>query len=169
MSAEQLNRKIIDRIDEGVVVLENGTITQVNAAIEKMTGMGRAELMRLPLSQLLDPAPPLYSQPAPDVANAEHQKPLMYESSLTVAGGQSLAVAVSVHTVQEGEGDVQFLIVRDIAERKKMQQDLVEIAPVGVHRGAFGRHRPRLQQLVDRHHGEHIPGSDQHSGRRAHV
>ncbi len=126
MSAESLYRKIIDRIDEGLVVLENGTITQINTAIEKMTKMGRAELMRLPLSQLLDPTPLLYPQPAPDVDHAEHQKPLIYESALTVAKGQSLAVAVSVHTVREGEGRLQFLIVRDIAERKKMQQDLLK-------------------------------------------
>jgi PAS domain S-box-containing protein len=126
MSAEQLNRKIIDCIDEGLVVFENVTITQVNAAIERMTGMGGAELIRLPLTQLLDPAPPLHFKAAPDVATAADEKPSMYESSLTVAGGQSLAVAVSVHTVQEGERSVQFLIIRDIAERKKMQQDLLK-------------------------------------------
>lgn len=126
MAAEQLNLKIIDHIDEGVVVLENGTITRVNAAVEKMTGMGRTELKQLSLSQLFDPAPTVYLQTAPDVENAEHQKALISESALTLAGGQSRAVAVSVHTVQEGEGAVHFLIVRDIAERKKMQQDLLK-------------------------------------------
>jgi nitrogen-specific signal transduction histidine kinase len=104
MSAEQLNEKLLTVSTRASLFLKTGRSPRVNAAIEKMTGMGRAELMRLSLSQLLDPAPPLYSQPSASGANAEHQKPLIYESSLTLAGGQSRAVAVSVHTVQEGEG-----------------------------------------------------------------
>jgi PAS domain S-box-containing protein len=126
MAAEQLNRKIIDSIDEGVVVLENEAIIKVNTAIEKMAGKGNVELTGMSLSQLIEPAPPLNPLPVTDVANAKHQKALVYEAALTLAGGQTRAVAVSVHAVQEGEGVVQFLIVRDIAERKKMQQDLLK-------------------------------------------
>lgn len=121
MSTEQLNLKIINHIDEGVITLENGSIIHVNSAMETLTGMRRNELLKLSLSQLLDPPPPINALMKGDVPNDQTGKVLAYESSLIMVGGRSCDVAVSVH---DGEDGVEIIIVRDIAERKKMQQEL---------------------------------------------
>ncbi len=126
MSTEQLNRKIINHIDEGVITLKNGSIIHVNSAVETMTGMRRAELVKLSLSQLLDPPPPVNAQVEGDNLTEKKGRALVYESSLIMAGGQSCDVAVSVHAVHDGDDGVEILIVRDIAERKKMQQELLK-------------------------------------------
>ena len=126
MSTAQLNRKIINHIDEGVITLKNGSIIHVNSAVETMTGMRRAELLKLSLSQLLDPPPPVNAQLEGDNPNEKTGRALVYESSLTMAEGQSCDVAVSVHDVHDGDDGVEIIIVRDIAERKKMQQELLK-------------------------------------------
>jgi two-component system cell cycle sensor histidine kinase/response regulator CckA len=124
MSTAQLNRKIINHIDEGVITLENGAIIHVNSAMEAMTGMQRAELLKLSLPQLLEPPPPINVQMTVENQSAPTGKALVYESSLIMVGGQSCSVAASVHDVHDGEDSIEIIIVRDIAEQKKMQQEL---------------------------------------------
>jgi PAS domain S-box-containing protein len=124
MSTAQLNRKIINHIDEGVITLENGSIIHVNSAVEAMTGMQRAELLKLSLPQLLDPPPPINVQVTGENQTAPFGKALAYESSLTMTEGQSCCVAVSVHDLHEGEDGIEIIIVRDIAEHKKMRKEL---------------------------------------------
>jgi len=126
MSTAQLNRNIINHIDEGVITLDNGVIRHVNSAMERMTGITRTELSKRSLSQLLDPPPPVNTPIGSDDLKEKTGRALVYESSLSMADGQSCDVAVSVHHVHDGEDGVYIIIVRDIAERKKMQQELLK-------------------------------------------
>ena len=120
MTIEHLCFKIIDQIDEGVLLIEKGALVYFNTAVEEMTGFDRKTLMNMALHQLLDPVPEAA------LFTSSNTKGPAYESSMTMAGGQSCAVAVSVHTILEEDRPVSVLIVRNIAERKKMQRDLLK-------------------------------------------
>ena len=126
MSTSQLNRNIINHIGEGVITLHRGGIRHVNSAMERMTGIKRAELSKRSLPQLLDPPPPVDLPTGGDELKEQTGRALEYESSLAMAAGQTRDVAVSVHHVKDGEDGVDIIIVRDIAERKKMQQELLK-------------------------------------------
>lgn len=125
MTADKFDFTIIDQIDEGVITLEDGVVRQVNRAMERLTGRERSDLLGLPLTGLLDPLPAGFSSPdAPSAVPSE--RAAVYESSLQTSSGHALDVGVSLHSVPELPGAAQVLVVRDIAERKKMEQELLK-------------------------------------------
>lgn len=125
MSTERFHHQILDQIDEGVIALKRGTIIHVNKAMEAMTGLPRAQLLSLPPGQVLHPLPPL---PQAHFEKVDHQSdgaPAL-ESSLRMGDGQLRDVATSVHGIGEGEHKIDLVVVRDIGERKRMQQELLK-------------------------------------------
>jgi two-component system, cell cycle sensor histidine kinase and response regulator CckA len=77
------------------------------------------------LAEWLDPLP-LNFRISENVTAATSEEAVVYESALKQASGDWRDVAVSVHSVPDARNDVLFVIVRDIAERKKMQQELLK-------------------------------------------
>ena len=126
MAAEKLNFQIINHIDEGVIALDQGKIVHVNAAMETMTGIARHELRNHALDELFIPPPPLDIKPIDHHPDTNTRQPVVYESSLQTANGQCVEVAVSVHDVMGDKTGEEFIIVRNIADQKKMQRELLK-------------------------------------------
>jgi PAS domain S-box-containing protein len=126
MSDNHFNRKVTDQIDEGLITLSQGALVQVNHAMEALTGFDRDTLLDMALDQLLDPVPPLSAPRKSGDPAAAGTAAVRYESHLTTAHGPACDVAVSVHAVQENDETPDILIVRNIAEQKKMQQELLK-------------------------------------------
>jgi len=126
MSTDQIAPTIIDLIDEGVITVRNGRIIQVNAAMARMAGRSIPELQALDLEAMFDPPPSLGPETRAESADETPDLVPLYESSLKMADGQISAVAVSVHLIETGEDPIAVIIVRNIDERKKMQQELLK-------------------------------------------
>ena len=125
MSAENLECTIIDSIDEGIVTLDKGVIRHVNIAFARMIGTAASEMIGRPMASLLD-LPPAEANQMEVRQVPVDGKVALYEISLKTATGATREVAVSRHKVSDFPGNVQILVVRDIAERKKMQKELLK-------------------------------------------
>ena len=116
---------IMDSIDEGIVTLEKGFIRHVNSAFERMTGSSASEIIGQTLGAFVD-LPPVEANSMEEHHTGVLEKMPAHEVSLKTATATSCDVAVSRHEVSGSSGKVQIVIVRDIAERKKMQQELLK-------------------------------------------
>ena len=125
MAAKNFDFCIIDNIDEGIIALEGGIVHQVNRAMESLTGLVRSRLIGQPLAGILNPLPDEFQSYADASARSKEKAPV-YESALRRVDGQTRAVAVSMHAVPGLLSDVKVVVIRDIAERKKMQQELLK-------------------------------------------
>ena len=126
MISHNLNGKILDQIEEGVMILVGERLVQVNRAMESMTGMLPEVLLCMPLDKILDPIPPIEGKQVEGKDAAARRDTITYESSLSMTGGQSCEVAVSVHGVEESDRQATVLIVRNIAKQKMMQKELLK-------------------------------------------
>ena len=124
MVSKQYDTIIIEHIDEGIITLEGGVVRKVNSAIVNMTGMRRSKLIGQTIEDLFDDlAVDFRSQgELPETSG----KLAVWEACLKTAVASPRDVAVSLHSVQDAPVNVQIVVVRDIAERKKMQQDLLK-------------------------------------------
>ena len=126
MTTEQIHKQIIDHIDEGIITLVGGAIIHVNKAMQAMTGKHWSRLQSLSLENLFDPPPPFSLMIGQGTSEERTKKPLSYESMLIMTEGPPCAVAISVHSIgEEAEGNA-IIVVRDIAEHKKMQRELLK-------------------------------------------
>ena len=124
MSVEKINRDIINQIDEGVITLVEENIINVNRSLEIMTGLNRDVLLHMALKDLLDPVPPLTV--VQENGEGQTAQTIAHESTMSIPGRQPRDVAVSVHAIQEGDVLFTLLIVRNISEHKRMQQELIK-------------------------------------------
>jgi PAS domain S-box-containing protein len=128
---QQFNRLLIEALEsagDGVLITDSaGTILHVNAALEKMSGYARQEL----LGQ------------HPRLFRAETEPAGLYEGMLRAVrsgtgyrdelllrrkDGTAVEVAVSVSPIKDSRGQAtQFVgILRDIAERKQLERQLIQ-------------------------------------------
>lgn len=127
MPSEHFLRTIIDHIDEGVLCIEKGIVIWVNRAMETMTGLDRDNLTGCPLTLLFDP--PAGSgdyRMAGNPGTAGEGPAVVAESCLKTSDGRLRDVAITVHILPQGKIPIEIMVVRDIAERKKMQKDLLK-------------------------------------------
>jgi PAS domain S-box-containing protein len=125
MTTNTYDVTVSDVIDEGIIVLENGIIRRVNCAMERMTGLSSLDMIDRPLAALFDPLPTDHLGRI-DASMSTRQTSPMYESSLTTVQGSPRDVALSIHTTEDGLSPSQVVVVRDIGERKQMQQELLK-------------------------------------------
>ncbi len=124
MVSKQYDPIIIEHIDEGIITLEGGVVRKVNGAVVNMTGMMRSKLIGQTIDDLFDDLPVDFRSRGEPLETSE--KLAVWEGCLKTAVGAHCEVAVSLHSVEDASGDVQIVVVRDIAERKKMQKELLK-------------------------------------------
>ena len=124
MTSKPYDPIIIEHIDEGIITLEGNVVRQVNHALVKMTDTTHSKLIGQTLAELFDNLPAEFSfQGRP----SETSGPLApQEACLKTAVGPSRDVAVSMISADDERENLQFVVVRDIAEHKKMQQELIK-------------------------------------------
>ena len=124
MTSKPYDPIIIEHIDEGIITLEGGVVRQVNRALVKMTDTTHSKLIGQMLTDLFDNLPaefPSQSRPSETSGLLAPQ-----EAFLKTAAGPSRDVAVSMISADDKRENLQFVVVRDIAERKKMQKELLK-------------------------------------------
>jgi PAS domain S-box-containing protein len=124
MTSKVYDPIIIEQIDEGIITLKESVVCEVNRAFLDMTGMMRSKLIGQTLSDLFDDLPFDFLSQGGMLGTSG--KSAVWEVYLKTAVGSLCEVAVSLHSVEDASDEVQIVIVRNIAERKKMQQELLK-------------------------------------------
>ncbi len=123
-----LSPAILEAIPDAVVAVnEHGVIVQTNSQTEAMFGYTRDELVGQRIEMLV----PERQRSAHDQHRAEfHARPKIRRmgSGLDLYGrrrdGSELPVEISLSPVQTGNGMIVLSVIRDISDRKRIEEDL---------------------------------------------
>jgi PAS domain S-box-containing protein len=105
---------IIDNTADSIVVLQGGTVLQLNRAAERMFGMYSVQAVGLPGERLL----PDFDWRPSDVPG------LTRDAVARSRTGEAIPVEVSLNPVAAGDGGLVVLVIRDATLRKEAEQHL---------------------------------------------
>ncbi|HUG22916.1 ATP-binding protein [Piscinibacter sp.] len=106
---------IIDNTADSIVVLQAGTVVQVNRAAERMFGVRHAQAAGLPVERLM-PGFEWESLTLPGVTR---------DAFARSGDERTIPVEVSLNPVSSGGGDLVVLVIRDATLRREAEQHLI--------------------------------------------
>lgn len=118
---------LIEQARDGVFMLKDGAFRFVNAAMAKMFGYSVGELRYKPFVELITPECKgemlgLYGQ-----LTRGKSIPRIYESKGVQKNGTIIDIEVSADLIEYHAGPVVMGIVREVTERKKMEEELLKV------------------------------------------
>lgn len=136
VEAEVRMRKFAQATTEGIVFHRNGTITDVNEALQQMLGFSADEMQGHHVLEFI--SEPLRERTA-QYMRAGREEP--YESEALHRSGQSIPIEVVGKTIPFQGENARLAVVRDITARKEAQRRIEYLA-----------HHDALTQLPNRLH-----------------
>jgi PAS domain S-box-containing protein len=135
VESEEKYRNVVERANDGICILQDGLIKYTNLRATDILCYHMDEMVGTPFTNYLDPSE------VPKVAEQYRRRingqevPPVYETVLLHKGGRSLNVEINAGTILYEEKIADLVIVRDITERKRAEEEL-------------GRYREHLEELV---------------------
>lgn len=123
--SEERFRRLAEASFEGVVISEKGIILDVNELYGEMLGYTRSELLNKPLLSLV--APQLQTR-VKNYIETDYDEP--YESAMVKKDGSIFPIEVRARTVPYEGRYVRVAAIRDISERKMIEQEKIHIERV---------------------------------------
>ncbi|MBL0714202.1 MAG: response regulator, partial [Desulfosarcina sp.] len=115
---------ICDRFDEGLLVLKDGLPVYANRSLAALTGLSENQLLSNPPHSYLE------MDLSPDERRSHYEAQTSdvvdTESRLRKADGTRVHVAISGQWIPVDSGFGEFLIIREITERKRIEQALLK-------------------------------------------
>lgn len=112
-SSEEQLREIFDVAADGIFIVEGAQLLDVNPAACALSGYTRAELLQIPLTELLQPTD------AERLPTAQQQAAVRGEWRIRRKDGRWLDLEVSTRQLSDGR---RLGVARDISERKRDEQ-----------------------------------------------
>jgi PAS domain S-box-containing protein len=118
------NEQIIQEMNDGVVVVQDGIITYTNPQVSEMTGYSAEELQDTPMSEFIAPEDRelVYHRYQERVAG--NDPPSTYEIGVVPKDGETIPVEITASRVEYAGEPATVSIVRDIADRKQREREL---------------------------------------------
>ena len=123
--SEERFRRLAEASFEGVVISEKGIILDVNDLYGDMLGYTRSELLNKPLLSLV--APQLQAR-VKQYIETDYDEP--YESVMIKKDGAMFPIEVRARTVPYNGRLVRVAAIRDISDRKMIEQEKIRIERV---------------------------------------
>ncbi len=124
--SEEKYRSVVERANDGILIIQDGAIRYINPAIKQMTGYEVDEILDKPFTIFLHP----------DAKNRviDHYKrrmagedvPEIYQASLIDKDGSKMEIEINARVTHFEGKSADLVIVRDINERKKIENALRE-------------------------------------------
>jgi len=118
------NEQIIQEMNDGVVVVQDGIITYTNPQVSEMTGYPVDDLQQTPMSEFIAPEDQelVYRRYQERVAG--NDPPSTYEIGVVTKDGEAIPVEITASRVEYAGEPATVSIVRDITDRKEREREL---------------------------------------------
>ncbi|MDY7036947.1 MAG: PAS domain S-box protein, partial [Thermodesulfobacteriota bacterium] len=133
--SEEEYRNLIERANDGIVIVQHEVFKYVNQKMAKMVGYTVDELINEHISKFIHPDdyPRVLDQNKRRMAG--EKSPEIYEIRLIHRDGYSLSIEVNAGTSTYNHRTAGLIFCRDITERKRVEEELT-------------KHREHLEELV---------------------
>jgi PAS domain S-box-containing protein len=124
--SEEKYREVVERANDGIAIIQDGSIKYVNPVVAQMWGGPGHELMGTPFTEYIDP------DELPKVADRYNRRmqgediPSIYETVLRRKDGGRAYVELNAGIITYQGNRADLLFVRDITERKQAEETLRE-------------------------------------------
>lgn len=120
----QRKERIIQEMDDGVVVVQDQTITYTNPQVSEIIGYPAEELIGEPMGTYIAPEDRETVRRRYQERLAGNEPPKTYEISLLTRDGGTVPVEITAARVTYGDEPATVSIVRDITDRKERIREL---------------------------------------------
>lgn len=131
IATQQRFQALADAADEGVAIVREGRITEVNRALCKLTGRSRASLLGLEPSALVSPKE--RARVSEKVQQRAEEDSISYESEVVRSDGTVVPVSVTAKTVLHGGSEVRVSVIRDLSKERHAERTQREFISVVSH------------------------------------
>jgi PAS domain S-box-containing protein len=121
----QRRKAILEGAMDGIITINpSGSIESANPAIERMFGYSAAELDRRDIGMLLANGQPIgkAAESLQAMSLSEHRSDMVQEVEMRRKDGTAFPAEVAISAVQLTEGRRYVAVVRDVAERKRIER-----------------------------------------------
>lgn len=124
--SEEKHRNVVEQANDGIAIIQDRLFKYVNPRLAEMTGYTVDELIGTPFTNYIDPdelsqAVQYYKQRV-----AGRQLPVRYERTLRHKDGSRIDTEVSGGVITYQDKPADLVIIRDITERKQVEEELLE-------------------------------------------
>jgi len=117
---------LVEEASDGVAILQDGKIVFVNKRGSEIIGYSRDELIGLPFMQIVDEKYRKITKERYERRLRGEKVPSTYEIELISKNGEHIPVELSAARIDYQGRPADLIIVRDIRERKQMQEQLLQ-------------------------------------------
>lgn len=126
LESERRYSVLVEEASDGVVILQDGRIVFVNKRGPKIIGYSREELIWLPFEKLVNEKYRQLARERYERRLRGEKVPPTYEIELISKTGERVPVELSAACITYQGRPADLLIVRDIRERKRIQEQLLK-------------------------------------------
>jgi phosphoserine phosphatase RsbU/P len=122
--SEEIYRNLVERSNDGVVVLQDRLVKLANPRFIEMSGYSAETLLETPFTDYLTPDEIAVLQKRYEQRMAGEYVPAVYETTMTRRGGVKLPLEISAAMVSFRGRPADLVLIRDITERKQAEEYL---------------------------------------------
>ena len=125
VESEEKYRTLVEQATDGVIIVQDGVFKFVNTATAKLLGLDTPD--ELIGKQFIDFITPEFREKVVErhrITMAGKGTPSIYEIAITDVVGHTIPIELNVGIIKYNERPAAIILVRDISERKKAEEEL---------------------------------------------
>jgi len=126
VESEKKYSTLVEHANDGVVIIQDDRLSFVNKRVEEMTGYSREEIIGKHFLKTLPESEVELVKSVYEKWMKENPVPAIYETKVLSKSGDVIPIEVNAAVINYGGKPAALLIVRDISERKKMEEKLLK-------------------------------------------
>jgi len=126
VESEKKYSTLVEHANDGVVIIQDDRLSFVNKRVEEMTGYSREEIIGKHFLETLPESEVELVKSVYEKWMKENPVPAIYETKVLSKSGDVIPIEVNAAVINYGGKPAALLIVRDISERKKMEEKLLK-------------------------------------------
>jgi PAS domain S-box-containing protein len=125
--SEEKYRNLVERANDGIMIVKDERLAYANPEMTALLGYPQEELIGLALDRILPPDVFSVLQDRHTRRVAGERVPQKYETTLVDRNGAFIAVEFNVGLTQYAGGPASLIFVRDIRERKQLEEERTKV------------------------------------------